>query len=82
MKTIVLSLVLFLLSILTFLSSARSGNAVIPRFKEDASSYRVIKLDSRDDRKLTIVSLKEQEDDEGDDEDDDEGDDSGDEEEG
>ena len=70
MKIIVLSLLLSLVSIFTFLFSTRAGNVVTPKFKKNVSSYGLIKLDPRDDRKVTINKLKEEEEDEDDDNDD------------
>ena len=68
MKRMLLSLLFCLVLILALLSSTRAGNVAIPK---QGSSYGVIKTDSRADRKVTIISLKDQEDEEGDDEDDD-----------
>jgi len=80
MKTILLFLLLSIFSILPFLSSAKAGNIVLPRSKANVPSYGAITLDSKDDRKMTLDQLKNEEDDE-DEDDEDEDDDNDDEEE-
>ena len=71
MKTILLFLLLSIFSILPFLSSAKAGNIVLPRSKANVPSYGAITLDSKDDRKMTLDQLKNEEDDEDEDDDND-----------